>query len=224
MKKPTLTDDLPEEMPDLSDDSLKVSFSESAQEHGGRLKPFAIAKTVDNKRRGFIDATRANVIKGVLPRLPGKSKSIHVLVSQAFAGFDLVPHFLRLSGEKSFDSLYLTTLGFSRENLAALGEMVGASIPPACLKILCGDFFRRSDSGLWDIGALLAKERGFVFRSARNHTKLILAKIGGHHLVVESSANLRSCRSIETFTVSDSRDLFGFHKSWIDEVLKDADK
>jgi hypothetical protein len=42
----------------------------------------------------------------------------------------------------------------------------------------------------------------------------------GRALVVESSANLRSCASIEQITLTADVDLLAFHRAWIDELMR----
>jgi hypothetical protein len=42
------------------------------------------------------------------------------------------------------------------------------------------------------------------------------------HYVIESSANLRSCRNIEQFTMTNDRELLTFHRSWMETVIDDA--
>ena len=42
----------------------------------------------------------------------------------------------------------------------------------------------------------------------------------GRGYVVESSANLRSCASIEQITIMRDGDLLAFHRKWIDELLR----
>ena len=53
------------------------------------------------------------------------------------------------------------------------------------------------------------------------HAKVVLIETtDGRHFVVESSANLRSCSSIEQITVTHDGDLLAFHRQWIDELLR----
>lgn len=56
----------------------------------------------------------------------------------------------------------------------------------------------------------------------RIHAKLILARMSrGTRYVIDSSANLRSCKNVETFNLHRSPDLYRFHTAWIeDELMK----
>jgi hypothetical protein len=210
------TSGLPE-MPDL-DTLVDVDAEFNAGAQG-----FAKSHRETVRKVVTFDARKVKIAADTIRAMPKPQESVHVVVSQSFVGFDLLPAFLALSGAVRFERLYLTTLGFSRDNLAQLEMMLrsGQVVPEEC-RILCGDFFRRADSGLWDVGKLMAKERGFTFKSYRNHTKLILAVLAGRYYVVESSANLRSCQNVEQFTITQSRELFNFHARWIEDVLKDA--
>ena len=222
-RAPLNTDGLDVGLPDfdaLIDVDAEFDAVPIGAHFGGNL---ARAQREPVRKMVTFDARKVKTAVECIRRMPERGESVHVIVGQAFAGFDLLPAFLELTGAPRFTRLYLTTLGFSRDNLAQLETMIRAGqMTWGGLNILCGDFFRRADSGLWDIGKLIAKEHGFTFKSYRNHTKLILAELDGRRYVVESSANLRSCQNIEQFTFTQSRALFDFHASWIDEVLKVA--
>ena len=214
-------------MPDLAGLSLELpdldSLFDADAELDTNAKPFAISTSVRNRKLVTFDARKVGSAAKCIAALPIEGESVHMIVGQMFAGFDLLPAMLALSGAQAYGRLVLTTLGFNRDNLAQLALMLDLKqIDPRTLTVLCGDFFRRADAGLWDIGKLQASERGYGWRSYRNHTKLTLAQLGRRFFVVESSANLRSCQNIEQFTLTQSRDLFDFHAGWIDEIWKDA--
>jgi hypothetical protein len=53
------------------------------------------------------------------------------------------------------------------------------------------------------------------------HAKVLLIELtNGRSYAVESSANLRSCSSIEQITMTADRGLFDFHRAWLDELLR----
>ena len=52
------------------------------------------------------------------------------------------------------------------------------------------------------------------------HAKVVLMETStGGAYVVESSANLRSCASIEQITLTNDAALLAFHRYWINEIL-----
>ena len=55
------------------------------------------------------------------------------------------------------------------------------------------------------------------------HAKVLLIELtDGRSFTVESSANLRSCSSIEQITMTQDAALTTFHRTWIDEILTEA--
>ena len=172
-----------------------------------------------------IDAQRFERAVDAVQRMPAPGEYLHIVTGQEFAGFDLLPAMLHLCKADAFETLTLTTLGFSRKNLEALATFIDAGkVPPRRLQILCSDFFRRADLDIWRLGVEQAKRYGYGFRSTRNHTKLILANIGGKYFVTESSANLRSCANLEQFTMTQSRAVHDFHLQWITLAWKTSDE
>jgi len=124
-RKPSLTDGLPEEMPDL--DTLIDADAEFDSSAAG----FTKAKRVQSARIVTFDARKVKAACDALQVMPTEGESVHIVVSQSFAGFDLIPAFLKLTGAASYQKLYLTTLGFSRDNLAQIEVMIRAGqIPP----------------------------------------------------------------------------------------------
>jgi hypothetical protein len=65
----------------------------------------------------------------------------------------------------------------------------------------------------------LAGKHGFRIAALRTHAKLLLIATGEARIVVESSANLRSCHNVEQATVFNDAELFDFHRKWIDDLL-----
>jgi hypothetical protein len=58
----------------------------------------------------------------------------------------------------------------------------------------------------------------------RNHAKIILAEmVDGRCFAWESSANMRSCRNIESYVLTQDRDLLEFHRGWMQELLSQGD-
>jgi len=214
---------LPLDLPDL--DALTDAGGQMDSRRMSTLfgvEVFALASRETASKVATFDLRKVKVATDCIKRLPAPKEYIHFVVGQEFAGFDLLPAIADLAGG-TFKRLYLTTLGFSRDNIAQIQMLIDAGkIEPKNFKILCADFFRRADVALFEIGKLQAEQNGYGWRSFRNHTKLVLAEIGRKFYVVESSANLRSCHNIEQFVMTQSRQLFDFHAGWLEMVWKES--
>jgi hypothetical protein len=66
------------------------------------------------------------------------------------------------------------------------------------------------------------ERRGQRIIALRNHAKIILARTtAGHDVAIEASANLRSCRNLEVFSLSNDAGLFEFHRDWMARLFKE---
>ena len=62
--------------------------------------------------------------------------------------------------------------------------------------------------------------RGSRFAAARCHAKIMLIGLSdGTRYVSEASANIRACKSIEQFVLTNDPELHEFHRKWIDELM-----
>lgn len=58
------------------------------------------------------------------------------------------------------------------------------------------------------------------FKAAENHAKVVLLSNGQDYLVFEGSANFTANPRIEQFVLNNNRELYEFHKTWLDGYLK----
>jgi hypothetical protein len=165
----------------------------------------------------------ANAAKA-LDRLPEPAESLHIVCKGNFCAWDFVPAVLPLGGPATIRRLDIGTLGFSRKNVAELADLMDAGTIGE-LWFLFSVYFRSTSAGESDFAdAQLTPRRAHV-ASVRTHAKVILMELtDGRNVVIETSANLRSCRNIEQFTICDDRDLLLFHRGWITSVIEEAQK
>lgn len=52
------------------------------------------------------------------------------------------------------------------------------------------------------------------------HTKVTLLQGGSDFLSIESSANFSNNQRIENFTITNDKQLFNFHKNWMNEIIE----
>lgn len=163
----------------------------------------------------------ANAAKS-LDRLPEPGESLHVVCKGNWAAWDLVPAVLRLAAPAKIRRLHVATLGFSRKNIAELAGLMDArTIREVWFLFSC--YFRSTSAGESDFADAQLAPRGANVASVRTHSKLLLLDLtDGRHVTVETSANLRSCRNIEQFTIATDRALWQFHRTWIEAVIREA--
>lgn len=202
----------------------------TAQSH--HALPAAVAKKVQVDRvpenlahrrraikRELLDARQLrNAIEHVL-QLPQPGESIHFIVDGKFEPCDLIPATRLLSHPAVIQRLDVTTLGLNSDNVACVargmdqGKILSASI-------LVSHYFQSAEPAEYEYLRSEIEGRGGRVNAARTHCKLILMEMtDGNHYTIEGSGNLRACRSIEQFVMTNDRELLEFHRAWIGDYI-----
>ncbi len=161
-----------------------------------------------------------------IKRLPEPGESLHCIMGGHYHGFDVIPIIQRLSG-RAIRTLTLATLGFSKKNTQQLCLMAENGQITGRVDVLASEYFAKADANIYVAAkeAIEALPAGGRLEFTRNHAKIILADCGrGHRYVVESSANLRSCVSLEQFQINNDAGLFRFHRRWIAAMIRNPDQ
>lgn len=171
-------------------------------------------------RRLFVNALRARNAAEALAGLPADGETWHYLMTGDYDSFDLVPAMLDHARPALIEDLHLATLGFNHVNARRLLELMDAGAVRRCTMIV--SLFYEADPKEADTCYTLARElpaRGGWYCATRSHAKIIAARFtDGRCFVIESSANLRTCRNLEQFAITQDRGLFDFHRQWMETV------
>ncbi len=177
------------------------------------------------RRRVFHNASRTKAAIETLTELPAEGETHHYVMAGHFDSFDLVDAILARAKPARIDELYLASLGFNSANTKRLIQMLDAGEVGRCMLMVSVYF--ESDPKEATTCYQLARElpaRGGWYCACRNHAKLILAALSdGRRIVIESSANLRSCRATEQFAITSDAGLYQFHEAWIQEARANAE-
>jgi hypothetical protein len=156
-------------------------------------------------------------------RLPDPDEGIHMVISGRFALFDHVPAVLSIAGCK-IEALTIATLGFSVRNIVKLCSLIDAG-EIGEVYLLASHYFAGTSAKIYNVAVKEFAKRPdrMKFLSVRQHAKILaIAMADGRHVTMESSANLRSTKNVETCTAFGSRTLFEFHAGWIRSLFTAA--
>ncbi len=156
--------------------------------------------------------------------LPKAGESLHLVCKGNFAAWDFVPAVLRIAAPATIRRLDIVTLGFSKKNVQELAGLMDArTVRETWFLFSC--YFRSSSKSESEFLFEQMRTRAAKVAAVRSHAKLLLLELtDGRHVVIETSANLRSCRNIEQFTICDDRELLLFHRGWISSVANEANR
>jgi hypothetical protein len=169
------------------------------------------------ERRRFERMTQHGQAVAHLDPLPGPDESLHGVISGSYSGWSIATAIVDLLAVPVYE-LVISTLGFNRQNLDSLVTMLDAGTVRSVL-LNVSNYFRHSDREIFADCRRTLESRGHRVAVTRSHAKLLLLRAGERHIVVETSANLRSSKNWEQFVISDDAELFDFHRQWILDLI-----
>ncbi len=179
---------------------------------------------VGQRRREFRNWLSVANATEQIGRLPDPGCSLHGIMRGNFSYGDLIPAVLRLCQPATLAYVACTTLGFSVRASSAIVRLLDSGQIARC-DFVCADFFEKADADICRQFRVDLESRGSRFTSARCHAKILLfATTSGEHYTSEASANIRACRSVEQFCLTNDPELFQFHRGWIRELFADGKK
>jgi|GEM_PF-791190 hypothetical protein len=145
-------------------------------------------------------------------------KTIHCLISGDFIFGDFFEAFA-VKNNLKINDLTISTSSISQDNVDSLANLFNGDYLDM-LNIIVSDYFWRNNrQNAPYIYENLDIDNKFQLAVANIRTKISLMKIGDMKFVIKGSANFRSSRSIEEFTIECSDELYDFHKEWHDFIL-----
>lgn len=173
------------------------------------------ARLVKTGARHLAKLQAARDAVATLPHAEGESA--HWLLLGFFDPIHLIAAALERYG--ACTHLRLATLSLSKRNVDLFCGMLDTSAV-ARLSVLTSTYQYRMDADIYDHLQAELTTRGQQVGAIVNHAKLALFDMtDGRKFVMEGSANLRSCRSVEQVALHCSGELHDWYAAWFDEAL-----
>lgn len=220
MLKPTSNNLLAKPLPGLGP-ACGVPAVAVDQKPGKAVKriPANLIERRRSAKRELLDARHEkNAIEHIL-RLPDEGWSFHFVIDGRFHPCDLIPATRRLSHPATIKRLDITTLSYNLENVATLCRGIDQGKIGSVL-LVPSVYFEKVEKPLFQHTKEELESRGSRVVAGYVHAKLILMEMtDGRCFTIEGSGNLRSCKSIEQFVMTNDRALLEFHRGWIETYL-----
>jgi hypothetical protein len=171
-------------------------------------------------KRVMLNARRLADAVEHIGRLPEAGEAFHLVTAKRYSLWNVVQAVLHLAEPSMIAYLGIATLGFSRQNLDdLLAELDAGRIGK--VDFLYSVYFKSNERENCERLAHELTTRGHRVVAMLTHAKILLMRLSdGRAFVVESSANLRSCSSIEQITMTHEAELFAFHRQWLTEIME----
>jgi hypothetical protein len=172
----------------------------------------------------MLDARRLVNALEHIGRLPDPREAFHLITEKRYSMMHVIPATLHLVEPATIRYLAVVTLSFSQANMVDLLALLDSG-QIGKLDFLYSVYFRSNNKADCQRLADELTARGQRVYAGLIHAKLLLLELSdGRALVVESSANLRSCASIEQIMLTQDAALLAFHRQWIDDLLSSEPK
>jgi len=149
---------------------------------------------------------------------PAPGESVHIVSEARFDFWTWVPAMIHWLGRTR--ALYCSTWTLSRPNAVELFELwdrgeIGVA------HFLTGLYFKRRETAVYTFLLKGIRARGGRYRCFRNHAKVLLLDAPDRDtwLTVEGSANLTSNPRLEQYVLTNDRELYEFHREWMEEAF-----
>jgi hypothetical protein len=176
------------------------------------------------ERAVMLDARRLqNAIKHI-GRLPDPGEAFHLITEKAYSMMHVIPAVLHYAAPVRIRYLAIVTLSFSRVNMVDLLAMIDSGEIER-VDFAYSVYFKSNNKDQCTQLAEGLTARGQRVYSGLIHAKILLIELDdGRAFTVESSANLRSCASVEQITIFHDRPLLEFHRTWISGLMENQTK
>jgi hypothetical protein len=170
-------------------------------------------------KRVLLDARRLQNAIEHIGRLPEPGEAYHLATAKRYSLWHVVEAVLHLASPATIAYLGIATLGFSKDNLDALLTEIDAG-RIGKVDFLFSVYFKSNEKESCERLAHELGTRGHRVVACLTHAKILLMELtDGRAFVVESSANLRSCSSIEQVMLTHDAALLDFHRTWTDSLF-----
>ncbi len=191
--------------------------SQKTESRRGLSQARALRHEAKQKR---ITSEKIGAFTELIDKIPEPGCSHHIITNGSFEFWTLLDGLIHLLNDAGHQvqEFWGSTWMLSRSNAVRLYEHGRAGKIKDGF-IITGIYFKRKEPAAF--GTLLRgiEALGWRYKAIDLHAKVQLLKAGPHRIVIESSANWTGNPRIEQFTITNSRKVFDFHRSWMADLL-----
>lgn len=147
--------------------------------------------------------------------LPKKDESIHIVTQAAFNAWTFIPY---ISETEVIKNMYVSTYAISHTVIDAISVMLTKSLIETCSIIICSVNVKRMSEIIIHLDRETERHNKFTWKHCSCHAKVTLIETANNHYVIEGSGNFNDNAQIEQYMITNSRELFLFHKNWMDST------
>lgn len=170
------------------------------------------------KRTKYYIAKSQHLLNQILNKMPDKTENYKLISPEK--GFSAINLILYVLQSEIINNLYISSLCIGKKEagiLAANG--ISGKIKKA---FMCVSIIMKSNKKYkyWEYLEKVAENNGWIIKSIRNHSKIILMETNKNNYVVETSANLNKNPQVEFYNIENDIEVYNFYKNFFEEVME----
>ena len=178
------------------------------------------AKVIQSLPDGMIKYSNAKKLASKIDL--DKNDRYNCIVAGNFIFGDFIEAFIVENNIKCLN-VTISTLSLDQNNVDSLHNLIEGEFIEE-LNLVVSDYFYSHERGqlIPYIYRELDIDNKFQLAVAGSHTKICLIKsLGGKHIVIHGSANLRSSSNIEQFTIEENKELYDFYLEYHEAIIEE---
>lgn len=147
--------------------------------------------------------------------LPKENKQLRIVTSKSISSLAFIEKILNST---KIEESYFVIFSISKKTGRILNNLISENELGKC-KVLMSNFMTRNKEAKKMIIELFSLNKNLDLKMASSHAKVILLNGGGNYYIIEGSMNLSANSRIEQMTFENSKEVYDFHKGWIEEIF-----
>lgn len=189
-------------------------FDDTSDAESTKIVSSRILKRKSKDR--YINGMKKEELSKLLDVLPEEGESFHLISNGKYDYYTFIPTILNHVGH--IDEFWGSTWTMNRANLEDLFSLFDSGKIDT-MNIITGLFFKRRETSVYATLVDGMSRRKQKVKSCENHAKILLIRSGEKYYVVEGSANWTANPRIEQNMITQSKELYNFHKGWMQEYI-----
>lgn len=155
-----------------------------------------------------------------LCKIPNENQQYRIITEKMFNAYAFIKYILQ---EFEIDEIYIAIYRINQPTAESIIEMIEKGTITKCTFILSNFFLGTTKSEKWIHIIKDYAEQNKNCRAAfvHNHSKVCLVKTKcNKHFILEGSGNMSDNARIEQYVLEQNKQVYAFHKEWMEEVYR----
>lgn len=173
-------------------------------------------------KQNNINALKAKALSDLCIK-PKKNEQYRIITQKQFNAYSLIANVIE---DSIIDELYLAIYRINEATVNSIIDLIETNKIKKATFIISSFFNQTKKPEKW---ALILREYADTKDNVRhtyiwNHSKIVAIKSKNDYYVFEGSGNLSDNARIEQYVYENSKKMYDFHKSWMDELVLENNK